>query len=65
MKRRDFMKGAVMAGAVAVAPGVNIGSEGFEHDPQDYAELTDGPYEFEEYEIDVPEDWAEEEIEYI
>lgn len=67
MKRRDFFKRAgVGAAAMAAAPTTMVMAANekgtFTHDPSDYGFVSEEAEEFQEYEIDVPEDWAEEEI---
>jgi len=66
MKRRGFFKsiglGALAISAVPLA-GLNRSQMGdYVHDPKDYAFVPEEPEEFQEFEVDVPEDWAEEEI---
>ena len=69
MKRRDFIKGTALAGAVISTPIIakeaTFMGESYMHDSADYAEVPEEDEEFQEYEIDVPEDWAEEEIVWI
>lgn len=69
MKRRDFIKGTALAGAVISTPIIakeaTFMGESYMHDSADYAEVLEEDEEFQEYEIDVPEDWAEEEIVWI
>ena len=66
MKRREFFKSAgVGAAAVVAAPVMaHVAEEEgvFVHDPRDYAHVPEEVEEFQEYEVDVPEDSAEEEI---
>ena len=66
MKRADFFK-SIGLGAMAaiVSPSIIKGKEpmkDFTHDPQDWAMVQEEPEEFQELEVDVPEDWVEEEI---
>ena len=69
MKRSEFFKsiglGALAMAAVPLA-GSNRDTMGdYVHDPEDYAFVSEEPEEFQELEVDVPEDWAEEEIIWI
>ncbi len=69
MKRRNFFKNVGIGLAAATLPSaiVNAGvkqntMEEFIHNPADYAQVPEETEEFQEYEIDIPEDWAEEDI---
>jgi len=68
MKRRNFFKNIGLgAAAIAVPTFANAANtmSDFEHDPMDYAVVPEEPEEFQEYEVDIPEDWAEESIIFI
>jgi len=68
MKRREFLMTGAGAAALAAVPSVARGvnkMEEYVHDPRDYATVPEEPEEFQEYEVDVPEDWAEEELVWI
>ena len=67
MKRRSFIKGAGIGLAAVASPAIVSAvsrkeSDVFVHNPEDYAFVPEEDYEFQEYEVDVPEDWVEEDI---
>ena len=65
MKRRGFVKSLGIGAALAATPmAFSSGSSKapFVHDPADYATVPEEDEEFQELEIDVPSDWAEESI---
>ena len=69
MKRRSFIKGAGLGAAAlavpiasATASNYTVTMGDYVHDPADWALVPEEPEEFQEYEVDIPEDWAEEDI---
>jgi len=68
MKRRNFIKGVGLGAAALATAGTakafttSKTMEEFVHNPADWVLVPEEPEEFQEYEVDVPEDWAEEDI---
>lgn len=69
MKRSEFFKSIMLGGVAAVAAPLAVSNknemEKFVHIPMDYTDVPEEAEELQEYEVDVPEDWAEEEIVWI
>ena len=69
MKRRDFIKGTALAGAVISTPIIakeaTFMGESYMHDSADYAEVPEEPYEFEELDEALTDEQFAQDIHWI